>query len=93
MDEDYLRMVRRAKSKYGYNSLEVIRSNMENWNEPSDIVLALALIHWIYSCTASFGDLHGIIERFAKLTKYMLIIEWVEPDDQAIKYFPSFGLE
>ncbi len=87
MDEDYLRMVRRAKSKYGYESLNVIRSNIEDWNEQSDIVLALALIHWIYSCTASFGDLHGIIEKFAKLAKYMLIIEWVEPDDPAINFF------
>ena len=87
MDEDYLRMVQRAKSKYGYNNLEVIRSNTEDWNEPSDIVFALALIHWIYSCTATFGDLNGIIEKFAKLAKYMLIVEWVEPDDPAIDFF------
>jgi serine/threonine protein kinase len=87
MDEDYLRMIQRAKSKYGYNNLDIIRSNTEDWNEPSDIVLALALIHWIYSCTASFGDLNSIIEKFAKLTKYMLIIEWVEPDDPAINFF------
>ncbi|MGA2061281.1 MAG: methyltransferase domain-containing protein, partial [Thermoguttaceae bacterium] len=87
MDEDYLRMVRRAKSKFGYDSLQVIRSNIENWNEPADIILALALIHWIYSCTASFGDLHCIIEKFAKLAKYILIIEWVEPDDPAIDFF------
>ena len=87
MDEDYLRMIQKAKSKYGYDNLEIIRSNAEDWNEPSDIVLAPALIHWIYSCTASFGDLNGIIEKFAKLAKYMLIIEWVQPDDPAIDFF------
>ena len=87
MDEDHLRMIRRAKTKYGYDNLEAVRSNVEDWKEPADIVLALALVHWIYSCTATFGNLDRIIERFAALAKYMLIIEWVEPDDPAINFF------
>ncbi|MEN6449354.1 MAG: hypothetical protein ABFC96_02590 [Thermoguttaceae bacterium] len=87
MDEDYLAMIRRAKSRYGYDNLEAVRSNIDDWAEPNDIVLALALVHWIYSCTATFGDLDRIVERFAAIAKYMLVIEWVEPDDPAIDFF------
>ncbi|MGW8258268.1 MAG: class I SAM-dependent methyltransferase, partial [Thermoguttaceae bacterium] len=87
MDEEYLEMLRRGKAKFGYDKLDVVKSNLEDWEEPCDVVLALALVHWIYSCTATFGDLDAIVEKFAKLAKYMLIVEWVEPDDPAINFF------
>ena len=53
----------------------------------ADIVIAMALIHWVYSCTANFGCLKKIIERLRNLANEYLIVEWVAPDDAAISIF------
>ncbi|MBK8619807.1 MAG: protein kinase family protein [Anaerolineales bacterium] len=58
-----------------------------DWKEPADVVVALALVHWIYSCTALIGSLDAVVEKLAGLTKYMLIVEWIEPEDAAIQFF------
>jgi len=52
-----------------------------------DIVLGLALIHWVYSYTSNFGSIEEIIKYFANITKFALIIEWVDPSDTAIQSF------
>jgi len=87
MDETYLTIMENAARKLGFDRLEVVRANFSEWNKPSDIVLALALVHWVYSCTALFGSLDSIITRLAELTRYMLLIEWVDPEDPAIGFF------
>ena len=53
----------------------------------ADIVIAMALIHWVYSCTSSFGCLNKIVARLCSMTSKFLIIEWIAPDDAAIKLF------
>lgn len=87
MDEKYVDMVGKAREKFGFGNLAVVKGNVSEWDEPADIVLALALVHWIYSCTALFGSLDAIMERFAQLTRYMLIVEWIDPSDPAIEFF------
>lgn len=87
IDQDYLQMLREARDRLGFTNLEIAKSNMTDWSEPADITVALALVHWVYSCTALFGSLDSVIERLAQLTKYMLIVEWVEPTDPAIAFF------
>lgn len=54
---------------------------------PHDIVVAMALIHWIYSCTSQFGSLYRIIEYLSNTTKQYLLIEWIDPSDISIKQF------
>jgi serine/threonine protein kinase len=87
MDETYLTMVKNATRRLGFDRLEVVRANFSEWDKPSDIVLALALVHWVYSCTALFGSVNSIVKRLAEMTRYMIVIEWVDPEDQAIKFF------
>ena len=87
MDERYLTIMKDAARKLGFDRLEVVRANFSEWDKPSDIVLALAFVHWVYSCTALFGSLNSIITRLAELTRYMLLIEWVDPEDPAIGFF------
>lgn len=87
MDINYVQIIERIRSKFSFDNLRVIHANIMDWNEPADVVLALALIHWIYSCTASFGNLDAVVEKLAKLTKYMLIVEWIDPEDPAIAFF------
>ena len=58
-----------------------------NDHTPTDIVIVGALIHWIYSCTALYGNFDEIIEYLRGLTNKFLLIEWVNPNDPAIKCF------
>lgn len=59
----------------------------------TDVVTACALIHWVYSCTASFGSLEKIMDYLASLTNNFLLVEWVDPKDPAIRTFKhlNFG--
>lgn len=56
-------------------------------HEKTDIVIAGALIHWIYSCTATYGNFDSIMAEFQKIVGKYLIIEWVDPLDVAIQGF------
>lgn len=87
IDESYLQMVRDAKSRLEFHQLDIVNTNVADWKHPADVVLATALVHWVYSCTALFGSLDSVIERLARLTNYMLIVEWIEPEDSAIAFF------
>ena len=87
VDDDYIDMVTRAKRHLEFADLEVVKANVTDYDQPSDVVLAFALIHWIYSCTAAYGSLGKAVEKLASLTNQVLIIEWVEPGDEAIKFF------
>lgn len=87
MDEIYLDIMRSASTHLGFKNLEIIKGNVADWNEPEDIVCALALIHWIYSCTAVMGSMVKAVGYLAALTRFMLIIEWISPDDPAIHFF------
>ena len=87
IDEEYLKMIERAKQRLGFENLEIFQANVVDWQEPADVVVALALVHWIYSCSADLGSLDAVIGKLASLTKYMLIVEWIEPEDPAIQYF------
>ena len=54
---------------------------------PTDIVIVGALIHWVYSCTALYGNFDEIIKYLRGLTTKYLLIEWVNPNDPAIRSF------
>ena len=52
-----------------------------------DVIITLSTIHWFYSATTNIGCLFTIIKMLAdKVNKY-LIIEWIDPEDSAIKSF------
>jgi SAM-dependent methyltransferase len=87
MDEQYVSMIEQARSALDVGSIETAKANVVDWKEPADVVLALALVHWIYSCTALYGTLDATVGMLAELTGYMLIVEWVEPADPAIEFF------
>lgn len=87
IDEEYLKMVEEAKQQLGFEKLKIVRANVADWQEPGDVVVALALVHWIYSCTALIGSLDDVVGKLAQLTRYMLIVEWIEPEDPAIQFF------
>jgi serine/threonine protein kinase len=87
MDEGYLELVEEVKSRLGFQRLSTAKANVVEWGSPADVVLALALIHWIYSCTALLGSLDAAVGKLSRLTNYMLIVEWIDPRDSAIQFF------
>jgi SAM-dependent methyltransferase len=87
IDPDYLQMVETVRTKLGFHKLATAQINVADWETPADFVIALALIHWMYSCTAVCGSIDAIIEKLARLTKYLLVLEWIEPTDTAIALF------
>jgi GT2 family glycosyltransferase/glycosyltransferase involved in cell wall biosynthesis/serine/threonine protein kinase len=87
IDEIYLNIVNKAANLLSINELDTFQSNIADWEQPADVVLALALVHWIYSCSALFGSLDAIVAKLSQLTNCILIIEWVAPEDEAIRYF------
>ena len=47
----------------------------------ADMVLGLAIMHWLYSATAAFGSIDLIVEWFARHRPKMLVLEWISPKD------------
>jgi len=87
VDENYLQAIENAKSRMEFTSLEIVNTNITDWNTPAEVVLAIALVHWIYSCTAFLGSLNAVVKKLAGLTKYLLLVEWVDPQDPAMQFF------
>lgn len=87
IDDEYLRVVQVIKDRFNIPKLSTNNQNILDIKIKGDIVIALALIHWIYSCTATLGSLPDAIRHLANLCNYMLIIEWIDPADQAISFF------
>lgn len=87
IDKHYIDMVMKAKSHLGLENLNIHDINVMDYDKPADLVFAFALIHWIYSCTSDYGSLSGAIKKLADLTNEVLIIEWIEKEDDAINFF------
>jgi len=69
---------------------EVVYPKLFSFGEPlrkSDVVVCGALIHWVFSCTADFGDFNAIIKYLADSVGKFLMMEWIDPRDPAITGF------
>jgi len=53
----------------------------------ADVVFVGALIHWVFTCTADFGRFDLIVAYLTTAASKVLMIEWVDPEDPAIKSF------
>ncbi len=87
IDKEYLNIIQKIKDKFGYSNVRIDKQNILDYEEPADLVLAFALVHWIYSCAADYGSLSKAVEKLASLTNEILIVEWIEPSDEAIQSF------
>lgn len=87
IDKKYVEMVNQAIKELDYNNFEIHDINVMDYTKKADVVFAFALIHWIYSCTSDYGSLTQAVSKLSELTNEILIIEWVDPEDDAIKFF------
>ena len=87
MDTAYLDVIRKAQTALGWKQIRAVNNKAQNWTEPANLVLAFAMVHWLYSYTANFGSLEAVVAKLAGLSRSLLLIEWVAPDDPAICSF------
>eukprot|EP00941_MAST-03F_sp_MAST-3F-sp1_P002905 g2905.t1 len=59
----------------------------ETFKNKVDVVLCGALIHWIFTCTSNYGRFSMIFDYLLSTGLKVLIIEWVDPLDSAVKSF------
>lgn len=87
MDEDHLAQIDHVIKRFDFSKVETLCSNVKDYNRPADITICLALIHWIYSCTAFYGNFTSCLYHLNNITRKTLIIEWIDPQDTAILNF------
>jgi len=85
IDAECILNLQRVRSRFPELRLEAHQENSEGWDRPADVVLAFALVHWIYSCTAHALSLDRVIGALASLTRDMLLVEWVDPADPLVQ--------
>ena len=87
IDDNHLQVIKNISKKYNLKNITIISDNIDNYKGNADVVNALSIIHWIYSCTSIFGNMGNMILFLKKLTNKVLFVEWIDPSDEAIKYF------
>jgi predicted RNA methylase len=87
VDKDYVREVSKFIRINHISNMKIKEQNVLKVRKKADVVFALALLHWIYSCSAFSGSLEKSLRFLSKRTKKILFVEWVDPKDQAIQEF------
>lgn len=85
-DPEYIQTLKTIKNICNITKIhESVYSFGDIITEKFDVVFCGAIIHWIFSLTADFRNFDSIISYLISFTRKFLIIEWVDPDDIAIK--------
>jgi hypothetical protein len=84
-DQQYLDIINTVNNKMGINTLVTQKFSFGDKLVNTDVIVMCALIHWIYSCTALFGNFDSIFTYLKDYINSYLIIEWVDITDSAVK--------
>ena len=87
LDLRYLRYLSVLVTEENLDNVKLINMNATDVTYKYDVVFALAIMHWIYSCTGFMGSVEKIVKYLSGITKRMLFVEWIGPDDKAIQMF------
>ena len=86
-DQEYLDIINQINAKLLIHSINVKKFSFGDVLPKADVMTMGALIHWVYSCTALYGNFDKIFSYLNNSINKYLIIEWVNNDDAAIKAF------
>lgn len=86
VDPQYTRMCQDIAHHVGASAVHAHTVNLIDWHRSADIVLAFAMVHWLYSATTGLGSLQRVVQLLADRTQALLLIEWVSPSDSAIQF-------
>ena len=85
-DPEYINTLKTIKDKCNITNIhESVYSFGNTINEKFDVVFCGAIIHWIFSLTADYRNFNLIISYLIQLTNKLLVIEWIDPNDGAIR--------
>lgn len=86
VDDAYTRLCRELAQRLGVTGFHAHTTNLAEWTTPADVVLAFAMVHWLYSATTGWSSLERVVEHLRTLTRSLLLVEWVAPGDPAIAF-------
>lgn len=86
VDGEYVRRCNEAAGKLGLAKVRGHEANLRDWAGRADVVVALAMVHWLYSATTGYGSLEAVARELAARTGTLLLTEWVAPGDGAIEF-------
>ena len=88
-DNEYTNNILEINNKYDIKNINILNQKFQDISllKNYDVVCMLALIHWIYSCTEINSNFDNILSKLSKITNNILILEWIDKDDPAIKLF------
>lgn len=84
-DTTYTQLLREVAQRLSLRPLEIVEGQVQSYRGERDVVLALALVHWLYSLTAELGP--NLIRHLAGLARRALFVEWIDPQDHNITQF------
>ena len=85
-DPEYINILSTIKEHLNIKEInETVFTFGNNINQKFDIVFCGAIIHWIFSLTADFRNFDSIISYLIQFTNKYILIEWIKPNDGAIK--------
>jgi len=85
-DPEYIRTLGEIKKQCNITKInEAVFSFGSPASHIFDVVFCGAIIHWIFSLTADFRNFDSIFEYLITFTRDYLVIEWISPDDRAIR--------
>jgi len=86
-DLDCLKVIDVAKDALNFDTVRPQQYSFGDSIEKVDVLIMGALIHWVFSCTALYGSFDKIISYLRENVGRVLLIEWVDTADAAIKAF------
>lgn len=79
-DQAHVELIRQVGDHLGIERLKSVCLEVETWDSPADVVLALDLLDRLGVDSTHAPSLDHEIARLASLTRYLLIVEWLAPD-------------
>jgi SAM-dependent methyltransferase len=87
IDRKHLDILLAVIRYFHIDNIKTELKDIKHYVTKHDVVLALAIVHWIYSCTTIMGSICYTIYHLRSLTNKFMLIEWVGPNDSAVKSF------
>lgn len=86
-DPEYIGILQTLINKLNITN---INTKLESFGENRgvyDVVFCGAIIHWVWSLTSDFTSFEKIFEYLTSITNKILLIEWINERDHAIRGF------
>ena len=86
-DKEYMNNIKYIKNKLNLN-INAFNKKFQEIDQKADIVLFLALIHWVFGRTETYNNFEDIIDKLYNITNKILVIEWIDNKDKTF-YMPE----